>query len=735
MDVVSLIIDGQKIEVRESVTILEAAQGAGIYIPALCSYPGLRPLAESKPELACHLCVVEIEGLPDLALSCITPAAQGMVVHTNTARVQAMCRESLRQILVEHPHACLTCDRIETCSPSEICKHNVSAAERCVSCPKNGRCELQKIVQYIGVDESPIPYTPKGLPKGKSEPLFDRDPNLCVLCGRCVGICRDVLGVGAIDFLNYDHRVLVGPTSAGSYKDSGCKFCGACVEVCPTAALMDQGERWAPFPDREAALVPCRHACPAGIDVPRYIHFIAEGKFAEAVAVIREKVPFPGVLGHVCSHPCEDKCRRGELNEPIAIRALKRFASERDNGLWKQNSKVAMSTGRRVAIVGSGPAGLTTAYYLAKLGHSVTVFEALPEPGGMMRVGIPEFRLPRDVLDAEIGEIEAMGVEIRTGAKVESLDEFFEKGYQAAFLALGAHQDIRMGVEGEDSPGVTGGISFLREVNLGNRIELGDRVAVIGGGNTAIDASRVAWRLGAKEVTILYRRSRAEMPAAPGEVEEALREGVNITFRVSPCRICQENEVVRVECIRMKLGRPDASGRKRPESIAGTEFSLYCDNVISAIGNTPLIPEGFGLQIKEDKTLQVNSENLATSKKGVFAAGDVVSGSASVVEAIAMGRRAASSIDKYLGGSGIIEETLAPIEEPDFWLGYDEGFAYWQRVQIPFLPLEQRAGSFAEVELGLNEEAAIREAKRCLRCNLRLKISPIRLLPPLKIQE
>lgn len=726
---VTLIINGQEVKAKNSATLLEAAQRAGIYIPALCYHPNLRPLPQSRPDLACGLCVVEIEGHADFPLACITPVAEGMVVHTETPQVQEARRENLRHILSEHPHACFTCERVERCGPSDICISNVSVHERCASCPKNRRCELQKIVQYVGLDESPIPYTPKGLAKGKGEPLFDRDPNLCVLCGRCVSICRDVVGVEAISFVSHDRGVIIGLTSGESYRDAGCKFCGVCVEVCPTAALMDQGERWTPFPDREAALVPCRHACPAGIDVPRYVHLIARGKFAEAAAVIREKVPFPRVLGRICPHPCENQCRRGELSEPIAIRSLKRFAAEHDNRLWKQNSKVATPTGKRVAIVGSGPAGLTAAYYLAKLGHSVTVFEALPEPGGMMRVGIPEYRLPRDVLNAEIAEIEKAGVSIKTGLRIDSLEGLSQQGYHAVFVALGAHQDARMGIEGEASSGVRGGLSFLKEVNLGNRIELGDRVAVIGGGNTAIDASRVALRLGAKEVSLLYRRSRAEMPASPEEIEGALQEGVRLSQLVSPSQISRENGMLKLECTRMKLGRPDSSGRRQPEPITGSEFILYFDSVISCIGQTTVIPEGFGLPIREDSTLQVNTENLATDRGGVFAGGDMVSGPASVVEAIAVGRRAASSIDKYLGGSGIVEETLAPIEGADLWLGHDEGFAYWHRVQIPSLSFEQRASSFAEVELGFDEEAAIKEAKRCLRCDLRFEIPAVKLPP------
>ena len=460
---------------------------------------------------------------------------------------------------------------------------------------------------------------------------------------------------------------------------------------------------------------PCSHTCPAGVDIPRYIRFIADGKFAEAVAVIREKIPFPSVCGHVCIHPCEAKCRRTQLDEAIDIRVLKRFATEHDTGLWKLNSKVTPTTGKRVAIVGSGPAGLTAAYYLAKLGHSVTVFESLPEPGGMMRVGIPDYRLPKDILKAEIEEIKAIGVDIKTNTGVNSIEGLFKQGYNAIFLAIGAHQGAKIGVEGEDNPKVKECILFLRDVNLGKEVTLGDRVAVIGGGNAAIDSARTALRLGAKEVTIIYRRTRVEMPASSEEIEAALVEGVKIYFLATPSRIISRDGELELECTRMELGAMDASGRRRPEPIKSSEFSMGFDTVIAAIGQRPEIPEQFDLPISRGNTIQVDPDTLATSREGVFAGGDAISGPASVIEAIADGRQVAISIDKYLGGSGEIDETLAPPEEAVTPL--EEAEEGW-RPQLPTLPVDQRLSSFAEVELGLSEKMAIKEAKRCLRCDL-----------------
>ena len=460
---------------------------------------------------------------------------------------------------------------------------------------------------------------------------------------------------------------------------------------------------------------PCSHICPAGIDVPRYIRFIADGKPAEALAVIREKIPFPAVCGLVCFHPGEAKCRRGELDEAIAIRILKGYAAGHDTGEWKQNIKVAPATGKGVAIIGSGPAGLTAAYYLAKLGHLVTVFETLPEPGGMMRVGIPDYRLPKDILRTEIKEIQDIGIEIRTNTKVDSIDRLFEEGYDAIFLATGAHQGIKIGVEGEDSPRVIECVNFLRDVSLGKKVELGNRVAVIGGGNAAVDSARTALRLGAKEVTIVYRRTQAEMPASPEEVEEALAEGVQIYFLAAPSRIISQDRRVELECIRMELGTMDASGRRRPEPIKGSEFAMGFETIISAIGQRPEIPRQFNLAIGRGNVIEVDPDTLTTSREGVFAGGDVVSGPASVIEAIAAGRQAAIAIDKYLGGSGDIDEVLAPSEEAVTLL---EEAEEKRRPQMLTLPLKERLGGFSQVELGYSDEMAIEEAERCLRCDL-----------------
>ncbi|HJX70138.1 MAG TPA: FAD-dependent oxidoreductase, partial [Dehalococcoidia bacterium] len=487
----------------------------------------------------------------------------------------------------------------------------------------------------------------------------------------------------------------------------------ACVSTCPAGALV--------YDEFDSAIervvtARCTATCPAGINVPRYVRAIGEGKYDEALAVIREANPLPSICGRVCFAPCEDTCRQGKQNEPIAIRMLKRFVTDKETEPRPEKVRVS-PTGNRVAIIGSGPAGLTAAYYVAKMGHQVTIFEALPEPGGMMRVGIPEYRLPRNVLNRDIKHIMNLGVEIRVNTRVESLDQLFEQGYNAILVAVGAHRPVGIGVEGEDNPRVMDCLHLLREVSLGGSVNLGDKVIVVGGGNAAIDASRTALRLGSKEVVIAYPLPRSEMLASAEVTEAALEEGVKIEYLVAPSKIMGEGSKVRVELTRMKLGAPDASGRPRPEPIPGSEFTMDADFIIAAIGQSPDIPKTFGLAIKRGNVLEVDG-SLATSREGVFAAGDAVLGPASVIEAIAQGKKVAVSIDKYLGGSGVLQTEKAPPESPIARADLVERMKERKRPTMPCISMDARVNSFSEVELGLTEEMAIEEGKRCLRCDL-----------------
>ncbi|MFH1294197.1 MAG: FAD-dependent oxidoreductase [Pseudomonadota bacterium] len=551
----------------------------------------------------------------------------------------------------------------------------------------------------------------------------------CEQCGSCSSACP-ITGVDGFNIRRIIRHIELDLVNeiADTPFPWACTTCGRCESVCPNGiTILDIIRPLRSMSPEEFVpdCPPCTRACPAGIDIPGYIRLIAEGKPDEACALIMEKVPFPGILGRVCMHPCEDACRRTEVfNQPISICALKRYAVDKAGNVFERASKIKESTGHKVAVIGAGPAGLTAAFYLRKKGHGVTVFEALPEPGGMMRFGIPDYRLPKDILRAEIKEIEDIGVEIRTNTKAHSIQRLFEEGFNAVFLAIGAHQGLRIGVDGEDSPGVIEGVTFLRDVSLGKKVEVGSRVAVIGGGNAAIDSARTALRLGAKEVTVIYRRTQAEMPASPEEIGGATAEGVEINYLSAPSRIVSQDGKVDLECIRMKLGAVDASGRRRPEPIKDTEFTMGFDTIITAIGQRPEIPSQFDLAIGREDVVQADPNTLATSREGVFAGGDLISGPASVIEAIAAGRKAAGSIDKFLGGDGDIEESIAVRPDTEAYNGKREsGFADLKRVETPAIPLSERHDGFTEVDLCFDDDHAISEAKRCLQCDLELNLA------------
>jgi NADH-quinone oxidoreductase subunit F len=466
---------------------------------------------------------------------------------------------------------------------------------------------------------------------------------------------------------------------------------------------------------------PCQNACPADNNAWGYITLISEGKFKEAIAVIKERNPFPATMGRICFHPCEVKCRREQVESPVAICALKRFAADYD---LESNDphipEVAPKKSEKVAVVGAGPAGLSAAYFLGLKGYPITIFEALPVAGGMMAVGIPEYRLPRKVLQDEIDDILKLGVELKLNSPVTDVEALKTQGYRAVFVATGAHKGLKLGLAGERLKGVLDGVSFLRDVNLGKPVKVGERVAVIGGGNVAIDAARTALRLGAKEVQIFYRRLREDMPAADWEIAEAENEGVKIHYLVAPAQMWGGNGgVKRMECRRMVLSDFDKSGRKRPVPITGSEFEIDVDTVIAAIGQVPDTGsfKGNGFKFDSSGAFIVNPESLATRSPGVFAGGDSVRGPASAVEAIADGQKVAMSIDKLLGGDGSLPNAYRD-RLKEMKVSYDEE-AYAEersRVPLPEAPLSDRYHNFKEVEMGYTTRFAVEEAKRCLHC-------------------
>ena len=696
METIRLNIDGRDVETQKGKSLLEASLDAGIYIPHLCYHADLSPIG------ACRLCVVEVEGMEGLPSSCTTPALDGMSVRTKTEKVDRMRRLAMELMLSGHPPDCTTCI-------------------------KYLNCELQSLKQYLFSEALRVKRHPRLFPVNTGNPLFVHDPNRCIVCGRCVRACHELRGVGVLFYKKKGKETYTGTASDLPFADSGCRFCGACAEVCPTGAIMDK-EELTRGKSRKVALVPCRYTCPAEIDVPRYIRFIREKDYSAAAAVIREKVPFPNVLGYVCDHPCETVCRRGEINQSISIRNLKRYAAEHDDRrLWEKNPNKKPATGKRVGVIGSGPAGLTAAYHLARQGHAVTVFESSPLPGGMMRFGIPEYRLPRDVLDSEIRDIEKTGFEIKNGTRVESMDKLFEEGYDAVLVAVGAHQGLKPAIPGAKNEGVWIGTDFLRDVNSGKKVNIGKKVMVLGGGNVAFDCARVARRIGAEQVHMACLESRAEMPAACDEIDQGEEEGITVHPSRTFTRILSENgRITAVEFLEVSSFSFDEDKNLQIEVVEDSQHLLEADTVIFAIGQRPEIPEGFGLDTTANHLIELDPYTFATSREAVFAAGDAGSGTTSVIQAIASGRKGAAAVDQFLGGSGDIDEKLAPVSEPGRSLGPGEGFASMSRCLEPCLPPDERLRSFCKVVRDMDEETAGDESKRCLQCDLRLKMTPVK---------
>jgi heterodisulfide reductase subunit A len=526
-------------------------------------------------------------------------------------------------------------------------------------------------------------------------------------------------------------------------KEGICTGCGECAKACPVSVPNDWdvgiGTRQAigrAFPQAipitfdiaKKDRAPCIAACPAGINVQGYVQLVGQGKYREAVRLIMERLPLPGVLGRVCPHPCESRCRRAEVDSPVAIRNLKRFAADHVDPDSLPLPAI-VERPQRVAVVGSGPAGLTVAYYLRLQGYAVTIYEALDRLGGMLRVGIPDYRLPPEVLDREIGYLLKTGIEVRTGQRLGrdfSLESLQAEGFNAVLLAIGAHLGLAAGIPGENqSQGVKNAVDWLRQVNLGERACPGRRAVVIGGGNVAVDAARVARRLGSESVTIVYRRTRQEMPAYPEEIEDALAEGIDIRFLTVPTRvIVRDGAVTGIECIRTELGPPDDSGRRRPVPQAGSEFAIDCDAVIPAIGQRIDLtgaggPEG--LQTTARGSLAVNPRTLQTSMPYVFAAGDAVSGPATVIEAVAAGHRAVAAIDRFLQAQDLASletEAVGRAEPPADWAAIPAGIGRQERVRGGHLDPSARASGFEEVDLNFAEADAQREAARCLNCGI-----------------
>ena len=571
-------------------------------------------------------------------------------------------------------------------------------------------------------------------------------------CAACIGTPK-MVSVGQesnIDLLSYseveDVSGFIGNFNVkvrrkARYIEDNCTGCGECEKACPVefpnewdVATKRRKAIYRPFPQAVPITycidkydrAPCVQTCPAGTNVQGYVALVKSGRYQQAVKLIMEKLPLPGTLGRICPAPCEKECRRAEVDAALAIRDLKRFAADQVD-LSELPLPEIQDRPEKVAVIGSGPAGLTVAYYLRLKGFQITIFEALDQLGGMLRVGIPDYRLPPEVLDNEINHILKHGIQVRTGIRFGSdlsLKDLKKEGFSAVFLGIGAHDSIRMHIPGEDkAASVIDAVGFLRDVNLGKAAIPGNRVIVIGGGNVAIDAARVAKRLGAETVTVVYRRSEREMPAYPEEIQGAKEEGIEFTYLTAPVSIHSEDgKMTGFECIRTQLGPPDASGRRRPVPVEGSEFVIACDALIPGIGQqidmswTAGAP---GLELTSKNTFRVNPHTFQTSVPNVFAAGDAVTGPATVIEAVAAGHKAVAAMLRFINNEDLDQYAAElAVEEPPGtdWQEIPQEIEKAPRVLSGHLDPIQRSKNFAEVDRNFSEEEAQKEAARCVDC-------------------
>lgn len=696
-DFVSLKINGIPIQAEKGTSILNAALRSGIYIPHLCSHPDLRPYE------ACKVCLVQLGKDGRIVPACSTKVEEGMEVESSTPAVDKLRRLSLELIFTVHPSDCSTC-------------------------LKYSNCELQSLAQYLSIRDGRLHRIESGKTQDDRNPLFIRDTKRCIHCGRCVRACQELRGVKVLTYLHDENGSRVGVNHDLLMGDAGCRFCGTCVAVCPTGSLRDKDGVFRQDVPWLQAMVPCQNACPAHIDIPRFLRKVKQGKPGEALAVIRESVPFPHSLGMVCIHFCEDDCRRGKVNEPISICRMKRYCAVHSDDDWKQRRRIEKDTGKKVAVIGGGATGLTAAYYLRKQGHRVTILDKAEELGGQMRFGLPEHRLPKDVLKKEIADITEIGIEVRLNQKVCN-PTALRKEYDAVLIATGTSVGSQIPLEGSDAENVYTALELLGRANRGQNIEKVDSAFIIGGGNVAFDIARTLKRRGVGRVDLACLEPRDRMTSTEEEIGEGVAEGIQIHPGTSFVRLRKDegNRAVAIETKKVREFRFDENGKlhlETEEEVETYESQMY----IFAVGQkAERFDEEAGIeQGKANVVLRETEDSFAVKDHpGLFVAGDAATGTKYVVWAVAAGRAVASEMDVFLGGDGNIEENLVDTEAYDPYLGRIEGFAQLERRKEEEKDPKERTKNSLPVTLPFTEENACFESGRCFQCDLRRHIQKV----------